>query len=169
MGRIFILLMLLLALLPDRAIAAPIAAAQPATGTATIIFPVSLNKLQDMDFGLVSVTTSGTAVIDPTANTITSTGGVSLLGTQWHAAQFVGAAQSSSVVNIKLPNGSFTLTRQGGTETMTLSALTLEGQSKRTIAAATSFTFRVGGTLTLNANQAEGVYAGTFNVDIQYP
>jgi hypothetical protein len=52
---------------------------------------------------------------------------------------------------------------------MTLSNFTLQGQSKRTIAAASSFTFRVGGTLNVNANQAQGTYIGTFTVTVQYP
>lgn len=155
---------------PSTLSAAPIAATPPATANALIVFPLSLTKLQDLDFGQMTVTTAGTAVIDPNANTITKTGGVLLVGTGWHAAQFVGSsAGQSSVVNIKLPNQPTTLTRQGGTETMTVSNLTLEGLSKRTVAAAASFTFRVGGTLNVGANQVEGIYTGTFSVDIQYP
>ncbi|MCA1653947.1 MAG: DUF4402 domain-containing protein [Sphingomicrobium sp.] len=157
------------ALAPVAAFAAPIGASPPATGNALLIYPVTITKTADLDFGLVTVTTAGTAIIDPNANTIASSGGVVLVGTQWHAAEFVGAARSSSVVNIKLPNQPITLTRQGGTETMTVSPLTLQGQSKRSIAAATSFSFRVGGTLNVGANQAEGTYTGTFDVEIQYP
>jgi hypothetical protein len=33
----------------------------------------------------------------------------------------------------------------------------------------TSFDFRVGGTLTIAANQAAGDYVGTFTVTAQYP
>jgi hypothetical protein len=72
-------------------------------------------------------------------------------------------------VNIKIPNNSVTLKRVGGTETMTVSNFTLQGQSKRTLAKAQSFTFRVGGTLNVAANQVEGVYTGTFDVTVQYP
>jgi hypothetical protein len=32
-----------------------------------------------------------------------------------------------------------------------------------------SFTFNVGGTLNVAANQVEGVYTGTFEVTVQYP
>ena len=52
---------------------------------------------------------------------------------------------------------------------MTVSNLTLQGQNKRALAALQSFAFRVGGTLNVAANQAEGLYTGTFDVDIQYP
>jgi hypothetical protein len=108
-------------------------------------------------------------VLEPNSDTISSTGGVVLAGGTPHAAEFVGSAQNSAVVNIKVPNQPSTLTRVGGTETMTLSNFTLQGQSKRSIAAASSFTFRVGGTLNVNANQAQGTYVGTFTVTVQYP
>ena len=84
-------------------------------------------------------------------------------------AEFVGSSKNSSVVNIKVPNKPATLTRVGGTETMTVTNFTLQGQSKRALAKAASFTFRVGGTLNVAAAQAEGVYVGTFDVTVQYP
>jgi len=162
--------LLSLALLPAPASAAPVAAATPATATGVITAPVSIVKTSDLDFGLIVVGTAGTVVIDPSANSIATTGGVTRVGTQWSAAKFVGAAGGSAVVVlIKLPNQPFALTRQGGTETMTVSSLTLQGQNKRSLAALESFTFRVGGTLAVAANQAEGLYTGTFDVQIQYP
>lgn len=171
MFRPFALLALpLAALLPDVAQAAPVAAGFPATANALLIHPISIVKTSDLDFGLLTVTGAGTVVIDPNANSIASTGGVTPVGSQWSAASFVGAAGGASVVVlIKLPNQPVTITRQGGTETMTVANLTLQGLNKRTLAALQSFSFRVGGTLNVAANQVEGVYTGTFNVDIQYP
>ncbi len=163
-------LLLLLALIPAPAAAASIGAAPPATARSVITAPVSIVKTSDLDFGLISVAAAGTVVIDPNANTITATGGVTPAGNQWSAASFVGAAGGSSVVVvIKIPNRPVILTRQGGTETMSVSPLTLQGQNKRSLAAMESFSFRVGGTLTVAANQIEGVYTGTFDVQIQYP
>lgn len=146
--------------------AAPTAAA---SGNALIIYPVTVVKTKDMDFGNVASTIAGTAVIDPNADSISATGGVTLVGGTPHSAEFAGAAQSSSVVNIKVPTKPSTLTRVGGTETVTVTNFTLQGQSKRTLAKAQSFTFRVGGTLNVAANQAEGTYVGTFDVTVQYP
>jgi hypothetical protein len=141
-----------------------------ATGSATLVRPVTVVKTKDMDFGALSVTTAGTAVLEPNADTISATGGVILSGGTPHSAEFLGSAgQTSQVVNIKVPNQPSTLTRVGGTETMTVSNFTLQGQSKRALAAATSFSFRVGGTLNVGANQAEGTYVGTFTVTVQYP
>ncbi|MEO7750080.1 MAG: DUF4402 domain-containing protein, partial [Sphingomicrobium sp.] len=103
------------------------------------------------------------------ADVLTTTGGVTAIGGGPHSAEFEGASQSSSVVIIKVPNKPSVLTRIGGTETMTLSNFTLQGQSKRTLAKQTYFTFRVGGTLNVAAAQTEGIYVGTFSVTVQYP
>src|SRR4051794_1132381 len=148
---------------------APAVAASQATSGAIVIHPVTVTKIKDMDFGVVTVTTAGTAVLEPNADVISRTGGVLLAGGGPHCAEFVGAAASSQVVNIRVPNQSSTLTRVGGTETVTVSNFTLQGQSKRALAKAISFTFRVGGTLNVAANQAQGTYVGTFDVTVQYP
>jgi hypothetical protein len=145
------------------------AAPAVANGNAVIIYPVTVTKLQDMDFGFLAVTTAGTAVLEPNADTFNTTGGVTPVGGTPHCAEFVGASKDSSVVNIKVPTKPVTLTRVGGTETMTVTPFTLQGQSKRALAKAASFTFRVGGTLNVAAAQAEGVYVGTFDVTVQYP
>ena len=73
------------------------------------------------------------------------------------------------MVIIRLPRDPITLTRVGGTETMTVSNWTMSGNARRTVAAQEPFSFKVGGTLAVNAGQVEGVYLGTFEVDVQYP
>jgi hypothetical protein len=122
-----------------------------------------------MDFGYLAVATAGTAVLEPNADSFSTTGGVTAVGGTPHCAEFLGAAQSNSVVNIKVPTQPSTLTRIGGTQTITASNFTLQGQSKRALAKAASFTFRVGATLTVPAGQVEGTYVGTFAVTVQYP
>jgi hypothetical protein len=157
------------------ALCAPAAAvastpATDASGTATIIRPLTVTKIDDMDFGYIAVTTAGTVVINPDSDTLSTAGGTTLIGGAPHSAKFVGAAQSNSVVNIKVPNQPSTLTRAGGTETMTASNFTLQGGlSKRALAKADSFTFRVGATLNVAAGQIDGLYTGTFDVTVQYP
>ena len=158
-----------LALIAPAAMSAALAQATQATAGAVIIYPVTVTKLQDMDFGSLSVTTAGTAVLDPNANALSTSGGVSAIGGNPQCAEFVGAAKDSQVVNIKVPTQPITLTRVGGTETMTVSNFTLQGQSRRALAKADSFTFRVGGTLNVAAGQVDGTYAGTFSVTVQYP
>ena len=135
-----------------------------------MLFPLEIIKKRDLDFGWLGVAAvAGTAVIDPNTDIITKTGGVTLLGGGPHSAMFSGASKGNNVVNIRVPKQPITLTRVGGTQTMTVSNFTVEGLDKRAVSASVSFDFRVGGTLNVGANQAEGTYVGTFDVSIQYP
>ena len=157
----------LVATLPSAAIAAP----SHATGSATVdlLSPLTIQKIEDLDFGTVAVSGAGTAVIDPVTNSISTTGGLVAAGGTPHAALFRGAASQSSVVNIKLPKQPITLTRVGGTQTLKVSNFTLDGPSKKEMAQATTFDIRVGATLTVPAGQMAGQYIGTFDVTAQYP
>ena len=67
-----------------------------------------------------------------------------------------------------VPKASTVVTRVGGTETMTVDTFTISGSANRNVVAKEPFSFSVGGTLRVNANQAEGLYVGTFDVDLQY-
>jgi len=164
------LLALTILLAPAAGQTAPKAAPTPAQATGTLLFPLEIVKNRDLDFGNVGTTaTAGTVVINPETDTISSTGGASLLGGTPHAAQFTGAAKGNNVVIIRIPKQPVTLTRVGGTQTMIADNFTLQGLDKRAVAARVAFDFRVGATLNVNANQAEGTYVGTFDVSIQYP
>src|SRR3954467_10852625 len=88
-----------------------------ATSTARVILPAQITKLFDMDFGFVTVTTAGTAVIDSSTDVVTTTGGVLFAGGWPHAAQFEAVSRSKTVVHVRLPNKAATVTRFGGTET----------------------------------------------------
>ena len=147
--------------------AAPVT--QSSTSTVTLLGPLTVLKRGDLDFGKLAVTTGGTAVIDPVGGGRTATGGVIPAGTGFHPATFTGTGNRNSVVNIRLPNKPTTVTRVGGTETMTVSNWTLDGKSNRKVPPSQTFDFAVGATLTVGANQAQGTYVGTFDVTIQYP
>jgi len=164
------LLALTILLAPAAGQTAPKAAPTPAQATGTLLFPLEIVKNRDLDFGNVGTTAAaGTVVINPETDTISSTGGASLLGGTPHAAQFTGAAKGNNVVIIRIPKQPVTLTRVGGTQTMIADNFTIQGLDKRAVAARVAFDFKVGATLNVNANQAEGTYVGTFDVSIQYP
>ena len=164
------LLALTILLAPAAGQTAPKAAPTPAQATGTLLFPLEIVKNRDLDFGNVGTTAAaGTVVINPETDTISSTGGASLLGGTPHAAQFTGAAKGNNVVIIRIPKQPVTLTRVGGTQTMIADNFTLQGLDKRAVAARVAFDFKVGATLNVNANQAEGTYVGTFDVTVQYP
>ena len=140
-----------------------------ATGRAIVLRPLELLKVDDMDFGWLTAAGAGTAVLDPVSGAVTTTGGVVAVGGAPLPASFVGAASRDTPVIIRIPRQPITLTRQGGTETMTLSGWTLDGPGTRHVGANRAFQFRVGGTLAVAAGQADGLYTGTFTVEVQYP
>ena len=163
------LLFLFLSLVTSIVPAAALAQSTNAISNARLIRPLSIVKVDDLDFGGVAATSAGTVVIDPNANSVAYTGGAFSAGGGAHPAMFMGAAQKRTVVIIRIPKAPITLTRSGGTETLTVSNWTLQGQDKRELAAQSSFTFAVGATLAVPANAVEGVYTGSFNIEVQYP
>src|SRR5689334_11160345 len=80
--------------------AAPVGAPTPARGNAVIQLPVGFIKLMDMDFGMLTVSAAGTAVLDSNTDAITTTGGVLLVGGSPHAARFDAVAPTRNVVKI---------------------------------------------------------------------
>ena len=155
--------------LPTVASAAPVAATQNATGRVEIIEGTRVRKLNDLNFGWLTVTAAGTAIIDPNNDAMTTTGGVLQAGGYAYAALFEAVSPAKAVVIIRIPRNPITVTRVGGTQTMTVSNWTLSGNSKRNTVAHEPFSFKVGGTLTVGAAQAEGLYLGTFDIEVQYP
>jgi hypothetical protein len=139
-----------------------------ATGTAKVILPAQIIKLYDLDFGFVTVTGAGTAILNSGTGAVTTTGGVLFAGGLPHAALFEAVSPSKTVVHIRLPKKAVTLTRAGGTETMTVDTWSLNGIDTRNVVAHETFQFQIGGTLHVAANQAEGTYNGTFDVTIDY-
>ena len=150
-------------------LAAPVSPARQAEAQSIVLRPLSLLKVDDMDFGWLTVTTAGTAVLNPFTGAVTTTGGVLAVDGSPQRARFTGAASRNTPIKIRIPARPTILTRQGGTETMSLSAWTLDGPADRKTGVDRAFDFYVGGTLTVGANQADGLYVGTFDVEVQYP
>ena len=145
-------------------------AAQSSAG-ALVLRPLSLIKKKDLDFGtLAASTVAGTATVDPATGAVSVTGGVTALSTPASsAAVFVGAGSRNSPYQIRIPNAAITLTRSGGTETMTVSNWTLDGPTNRKVDINEAFEFNVGARLAVAANQVPGTYVGTFAVTVHYP
>lgn len=160
--------LLLLSLVPTAAQAADVGASPAATGSAEILLPSSFTKLMDMDFGLLTVGAAGTAILDSNTDSIVTTGGVVVAGGSPHAARFAAVSPTRNIVKISLPKQAVTLTRVGGTETMTVDTWTINGLVLRNVVAHESFEFKVGGTLHVGANQVEGSYIGQFDVTLNY-
>jgi hypothetical protein len=156
-------------LLFGSAVGAAVPATRDAAGRATVLKSLSVLKQTDLDFGEVVAAGAGTAVINPVSGAITTTGAIVPVGTAAHRAVFTATGSRNSVVIIRLPKNPINLKRVGGTETMTVSNWTLDGATNRRIPLGNAFNFGVGGTLNVAAGQADGTYAGTFTVTVQYP
>jgi len=142
-----------------------------ATSSATIITPILLTKTVDMNFGNVAVTASGGSVILTPAGTRTKTGGVTLpvvAGTVT-AASFDVTGEGSSTYSITLPSADLTITRQTGTETMTVNAFTSTPSVTGTLSGGAQ-TINVGATLNVAAAQVAGLYVSLtpFEVTVNY-
>jgi len=144
-------------------------ATRPSSAAAAILSPLSVIKRADLDFGTIVVNGAGTVVLDPLSGSLTTTGAVTKSGIAAHPALFTSTGSKNAVVHIKLPQNPITVTRVGGTETMTVGNWTLDGPTNRRIPLNTTFDFAVGATLTVGASQAEGAYTGTFTITVQYP
>jgi len=158
-----------LSMLPIPAAAAAAPVTRSANVEAAILSPLSVIKRADLDFGTIVVTGAGTAVIDPMSSSLTTTGGATKAGAAAHPALFTSTGSKNAVVHIRVPTTPITVTRVGGTETMTVGTWTLDGLANRKIPLNTTFDFAVGATLNVNTNQVPGTYRGTFTITVQYP
>src|SRR4051794_39518286 len=156
-------------MLSATAVAAPVPASQNASGAASILRPLTILKQSDMDFGELVVAGAGTAVIDPFSGALSTTGLVTHVGPPARPAVFTTTGSRTSNVHIRIPQSPITLTRVDGTQTMTVSGWTLDGNQNRKFPQNAAFNFAVGATLTVAAGQTDGTYLGTFDVTVQYP
>ena len=148
--------------------AAPVAAPSPAQGSVNFYYPGSIRLMNNLNFATLGVTGAGTATINPNTDVMTTTGGVTRYGGTPYSALFEAVSPIKTVVHIRAPRNAITVTRVGGTETMQVNNFVVSGTGSRNVVAKETFTFSVGGTLNVNANQAEGLYTGTFDVEVQY-
>lgn len=154
------------AAIPAPAFAAPVSATTDASGRALILIPLTLTKVYDLDFGSVIPSgASGTISIAADGSGQSVTGGVTPLASDPGArALFAGAGSAGEQVMIFLAPPA-TLS-DGAGHNLPIS-LSLEN-SRITIGSTRAFFVGIGGTVTVAANQVEGVYTGTFTVLAQY-
>lgn len=152
--------------------AAPASAAAPVTqadGRALILVPLTITKLEDLDFGsVVPSAVPGTVTINPSDGSRSFTGGITLVPSDaGFNATFAGAGTPNQQVLIALSPPVALTNGSGGT--IPVVGLTLDGAPFRTIDPVTRAYFvGVGGTLSIAANQAVGTYSANFWVTAIY-
>lgn len=138
-----------------------------ANAAATIVTPISITKMVDLNFGAIVPSAAAGSVTVGYDNSITGTGGVTLipqLGTH-SAAEFTVSGAANALFYVTLPSTT-TLTRNSGTETMTVD--TFYHSATGTLDGTGAEDFKVGASLEVGANQAAGLYEGTFEVTVTY-
>ncbi len=144
-----------------------LAANTSATSRALVIGRLSLVNVDDLDFGtIVSGTVPGTVVINPSTGARTTTGGAVAQGGTPQRALFVGAGRVGLLSIVSIGPSPTLVNGTGGTMP---TALAIEGGPGIRLIPGTGIqTFRVGGVLTVGANQADGDYSGTFTLTVDY-
>ena len=145
--------------------------AQQATNRALILVPLTLVKVEDLSFGTVSPSTTslGVVSINATSGARTVFGGVTGVPSDLgHAAQFAGAGTPGQMVVISYVAPLELISTTNNADRIQVLGLALDGLPIRTIGATRAFFFNIGGTIMLNANQAEGLYTATFDVTANY-
>lgn len=129
-----------------------------------------------LNFGAmtISVISGGTCTIS-TLNVRSYSGGVNgVSSSATSTASFGISGKPGADYAISVSPATIVVTRTAGTETMNINTLTVRPLSKvvdqlvGTFDALGNDTFTVGGTLQVSANQAEGVYDGTFSITAVY-
>ncbi|MEE4349694.1 MAG: DUF4402 domain-containing protein [Pacificimonas sp.] len=138
-----------------------------------VIPPFSIEKLADLEFGIIMTTGSGTVTIDPESGARTATGAVSVGGSDFGPAIFHTRGLPNGVARVRIRTKNVTLTQDGGTATLRLRQLHHDlggGNGRRhRLDENGDLVFRVGGELQIQNNQPRGRYSGTFRVETSYP
>jgi hypothetical protein len=151
--------------------AASVPAAANSDGRALILVPLTITKIDDLDFGtMISPSAPGTVALNAATSARTYTGGVvGVPSDPGHRGYFGGAGSPSQQVILSLVPPT-QLTNSNG-DTIGVLALTLDngGNPVRTVDPTTrAFFVGVGGVLSLAANQPDGDYSATFQLLANY-
>jgi spore coat protein U-like protein len=146
-----------------------VAATQSASVTANAVKPLVISKLQDLDFGSVTLgpgTWSNASVSLSQSGAFSCTSANVVCSGVTTVAQYNVQGSNKQTVRISAPN--VTLVNQSDpTKT-----LTLVTDAPATILLTSSgipgTNFSIGGSVTLSSTTAAGTYSGTFNVTVDY-
>ncbi|MEO6225576.1 MAG: DUF4402 domain-containing protein [Sphingomicrobium sp.] len=141
----------------------------PVTGKALLLVPLSLVKVDDLDFGaVIPSTVSGTVTLNATTGARSFAGGVTGVPSDVGKRAYFGGAGTANQQVIIVVDAPTELTN-GASDVIPVLGLTMDGSAVRTIDPATrTFFVGIGGTLMIAADQPEGTYSATFDVTAYY-
>jgi len=136
-----------------------------------VIVPLTIDKIQDLQFGnIVPTAVAGTVIIAPIGDR-SVTGGVLIFSNATgnpHQAQFVVHGEPNATYSIDVPAEAFMVT--SGENEMQVSTFTTAPTPTGTLNGEGSQTLDVGATLNVNLNQAPGLYtnANALSITVAY-
>ncbi|NVO03310.1 MAG: DUF4402 domain-containing protein [Bacteroidetes bacterium] len=148
------------------------------TAGAKLIVPMTLTQTSPLHFGVINLLAGagGTVILPSNSTTRTFTGGVALSAVAPLATN--AAYNVTGTMNVTyaltLPTTITVTETTLGLATMTISSILARFNGAAadavtsTLSATGTDSFTVGGTLTIAAAQVAGIYAGTFNVTVDY-
>jgi len=144
-----------------------------ATSSATIVTPIKITHVANLNFGNLTVGTTGGDITLTPAGTLTGETGTVKAPKSGEgsvtAAEFTVEGQANYVYTISVLPASVTLKDVNGTGTHTMTLTnwaTTPTPTGQLDASAGSQTLKVGGTLTLSGSQAAGSYKGTEDISV---
>jgi spore coat protein U-like protein len=152
------------------------AATAPANAEVALVRPLSFIKVDDLDFGkIIPAAVAGQVTVTP-AGARSSTNGIILVGNTQKPASFAGDGTFNQRVDISLGSNTINLTGPGAAMQVNTfvigstptAVITTTPRRFRITSATGIFQFPVGATLNVGANQAPGVYNGTWTITLQY-
>jgi uncharacterized membrane protein len=165
-----------LAALAATLVSATPAVAQQASATAeargVVLQPLTLARVQDLDFGtVVGSAAAGTVDIDPDTGARTVAGGVTAVPSfPGDRALFQGAGTANQDVVLSLNAPTLLISTSNPLDTVAVNSMTLDSGNSltRTIGASGVFQIGVGGNFGIAANQPSGLYAANFDLTADY-
>ncbi len=146
--------------------------AQSVNASATIVTPISVTGVDDLQFGNINANGAGTVILS-TAGLRTPSANITLPSTQGDpkAAKFTVEGQANFTFSIQLPT-TVTLNHSSGagTGTMTVGTFTSDPATTGTLDGTGKKDVLVGATLNIGASQAAGTYtsASPFTITVAY-
>ena len=165
-----------LAALAASALSATPALAQQASATAeargVVLQPLTLARIQDLDFGtVVGSAVAGTVSIDADTGARSVTGGVTGVPSfPGDRALFQGAGTAGQDVVLALNAPTLLISTSNPLDTITVNSMVLDAgnATTRTIGVTGIFQVGVGGDFAIAANQPAGLYTANFDLTADY-
>lgn len=154
------------------AFAQAVSASANAEARGVVLQPLTLTRVDDLDFGtVISTAAAGTVVIDADDGSRTVTGGVLAVPSYpGGRGLFTGNGSAGQDVNLTLNAPGVLVSTTNPLDLVTVNSMYLDSGNSlvRTIGVSTVFNVGVGGDFGIAANQPNGLYTAQFDLTADY-